>query len=78
MLFYYGLLQDIEYSGLPWWFSGKESACQCRRPGFNPWVRKIPWRRQWQTTPVFLPEEFHGQRGLAGGHSELGMTETYD
>ena len=28
---------------------------QCRRPGFNPWVRKIPWRRKWQPTPVFLP-----------------------
>ena len=30
---------------LPWWLSSKESTCQCRRPGFNPWVRKIPWRR---------------------------------
>ena len=44
----------------------KESACQCRRVGFNPWVRKIPWRRKWQPTPVFLPEEFHGQRSLVG------------
>ena len=33
--------------GLPWWPSGKESACQCRRRGFNPWVRKISWRRKW-------------------------------
>ena len=33
--------------GLPWWLSGKESACQCRRRGFNPRVRKIPWRRKW-------------------------------
>ena len=52
---------------LPRWFSGKESACQCRRhrrPRFNPWVRKIPWRRKWQPTPVFLPGEFHEQRGL--------------
>ena len=32
---------------------------------FNPWVRKIPWRREWLATPVFLPWEFHGQRGLA-------------
>ena len=32
------------------------------RPGFNPWVRKIPWRRKWQSTPVLLPREFHGQR----------------
>jgi len=34
---------------------------QCRKPGFNPWVGKIPRRREWQTTPVFLPGEFHGQ-----------------
>ena len=35
-----------------------------RRPGFDPWVRKILWRRKWQSTPVFLPGEFHGQRRL--------------
>ena len=35
-------------AGLPWWLSGKESACQCRRHGFSPWVRKIPWRREWK------------------------------
>ena len=34
------------------------------RHGFNPWVRKIPWRREWLPTPIFLPGEFHGQRGL--------------
>ena len=34
--------------------------------GFNPWVRKIPSRRKWQPTPVFLPGESHGQRGLVG------------
>ena len=54
--------------GLPWWPSGKEPACQCRRHsrrGFNAWVRKIPWRRAWQPTPVFLPGESHGQRSLA-------------
>ena len=45
---------------LPWWLSGKESTCQCRRGGFGPWVRKIPWRRKWQLTPVFLPGKFHG------------------
>ena len=50
----------------PRWLSGKESACQCRRHGFHPWVRKIPWRRKCQPTPVFLPGEFHGQRSLAG------------
>ena len=39
--------------GLPGWVSGKESACQCRRCGFNPWVGKILWRRKWQPIPVF-------------------------
>ena len=39
---------------------------QCRRPGFNSWVRKIPWRRKWQPTPVSLPAESQGQRSLAG------------
>ena len=49
--------------------SSKEPACQCRRPkrqGFNPWVRKIPWRRAEQPTPVFLPGKSHGQRSLMG------------
>ena len=36
------------------------------RPGFNPWVRKIPWRRKWQRTPVFSPGESHGWRSLVG------------
>ena len=45
---------------------GKESTCQCRRPGFDPWVGKIPWRREWQSTPVFMPGEFHGHRSLVG------------
>ena len=34
--------------------------------GFDPWVRKIPWRRAWQCVPVFLPGESHGQRSLVG------------
>ena len=33
---------------------------------FDPWVRKIPWRREWQPTPVFLPGEFNGQKSLVG------------
>ena len=45
---------------LPRWHNGKESACQCRRCGFDPWVGKIPWRRKWQPTPVFLPGKPHG------------------
>ena len=48
------------------WLSGKESAYQCRRPPFLPWVGKIPWRRARQPTPVFLPGKSHGQRSLAG------------
>ena len=54
------------WAGLPWWVNGKEPACQCRRHGFNPWVRKIPWRRKWQLTLVFLHGKSHGQRNLVG------------
>ena len=39
---------------------------QGRRPGLDPWVGKIPWRREWQPTLVFLPGESQGQRSLAG------------
>ena len=46
---------------------------------FDPWVRKITWRRKWQPTPVFLPGESHGQRNLADygpwGLKEPDMTE---
>ena len=52
--------------GFPGGSDGKESASNCRRPRFDPWVRKLPWRREWLPTPVFLPEEFHGERSLAG------------
>ena len=56
------------------------SVClQCGRAGFSPWVGKIPWRRKWQSTPVFLPGESHGRRSLVGysprGHKEWDMTE---
>ena len=58
---------------------GKRTHRQCKRHGFDPWVRKIPWRRKWQPAPAFLPGEFHGQRSLAGcrpwGHTESDMTE---
>ena len=59
----------IEVWGFPCVTSGKELACQCRRHKryrFYPWVQKIPWRRAWQPTPVFLPGESHRQRSLAG------------
>ena len=42
----------------------KKIHLQCRSPGFNPLVGKIPWRREWLLPPVFLPREFHGQRSL--------------
>ena len=45
-----------------------------RRPGFDPWVGKIPWRRKWQPTPVFLPGESHGWRSLVG-YSPQGSKE---
>ena len=54
-ILWYGL-----YRGFPGSTSGKEPACQCRkrkRCGFDPWVRKIPWRRPLQPTPVFFPGE---------------------
>ena len=47
------------------WLRVKESACQCRRCGFDPWMGKTPWIRKWPSTPVFLPGKSHGQRGLA-------------
>ena len=61
----------------------KNPTCQCRRlkiRGFNPWVGKILWRREWQPPPVFLTwRESHGQRSLAGynpwGDRESDTTE---
>ena len=62
---------------LPRRLSGKESAYQCRRPGFNSWVWKILWGGKWQLTPAFLPGKSHGQRSLVGyspqGHKTVGQ-----
>ena len=52
--------------GFPWWLSGKEFTCQCRRHGFDSWVWKIPGRKKYKNTPVFLPGKSHGQRSLVG------------
>ena len=64
--------------GLSGGLDGKESPLQCWRQ-FNLWFRKIPWRRKWHPTPVFLPGESHGQRCLVGygpcGRRESDMTE---
>ena len=51
---------------LPWRLRWYGIHLQCRRPGFDPWVGKIPWRRERQPTPVFLPGESHSQRSLVG------------
>ena len=72
--------------GIPWWLGKESDAMQEPQEagasgdvGLDPWVRKIPWRREWQPTPVFLPGEFHGQKSLEGyspwGHKELDMTK---
>ena len=69
---------SFHQTGLPRRCNGKEPARQCRRHkrhGFDPWVRKIPWRRKWQPTPG----KVHGQRSLVGygpwGHKESDVTE---
>ena len=62
----FGIISPLTYFRASPWFSSKESACQCRRHGFEPWIGKIPWRRKWQPTAVFLPGKSHEQRILAG------------
>ena len=67
---------------LPWWLRQWRICLQFRRPEFDPWVRKITWRREWPPTPLFLPEEFLGQKSLAGysrwgGKSRTGLTNTH-
>ena len=78
-VYIYVIHTSIYSYGLPWWLRWWRICLQCGRPGFDPWVGKIPWRRTWQPTPVFLPGESHGQRSLARygpwGSKELDMTE---
>ena len=65
--------------GLLWWLRWYRICLQCRRPGFDPWVGKTPWKREWVAIPVFLPGEFHGQRCLViyspRGYKESDTTE---
>ena len=59
----------IEFMGFPGGANDKEPTYQCRRHKrlrFDPWIRKLPWRRAWQPTLVFLPGQSHGQRSLTG------------
>ena len=60
--------------GLPWWFSWWRICLQCGRPGFNPWVGKIPWRRERLPIPIFLTEEFPGLY-TPWGHKESDTTK---
>ena len=53
----------------------KESACQCRRCRFNPWVKKIPWSRKWQPTSLFLPGKSHGEATVHGVAKESNMID---
>ena len=48
---------SVDLGGLPWWFSGKESACQCRRCGFDPWVGKAPLEKEIATHSSILAWE---------------------
>ena len=63
----------------PWWLRWQNICLQCRRPRFDPWVRKIPGRRKWQPTPVLLPGKSHGLRSLVAyspwGRKESDTTE---
>ena len=56
----------VTLTGFPGGSDSKRVCPQCRRPGFDPWVGKIPWRRKWQPTPIFLPGKSHGRRSLVG------------
>ena len=60
------------YLGFPCSSAVKKICLQCRRCGFDSWVRKIPWRKKWQPIPVFLPGKSHGQR--TAGYSPWGHT----
>ena len=76
---YYLALLHKTMEGLASGSDSKNICLQCRRLGFDPWVRKIPCRREWLPIPLFLPRESHGQRSLERyspwGHKESDMTE---
>ena len=62
------LHESIFFFWLPRQLSDKETTCQCNEPQkcrLDPWVGKMPWRRKWQPSPVFLPGKSHGQQSLA-------------
>ena len=72
-------LENFEHYFASMWDECKRICLSVQETWFNSWVRKIPWRRKWQPTPVLLPRKSHGQRSLVGyspwGSKELDMTE---
>ena len=60
---------------IAWWLSWWRICLQCRRPGFDPWDEKVPWKREWHPTPIFLAGEFHGQGSLVS-YSPWGLKES--
>ena len=82
-----GVAKRYFHTGFSGDAGGKESTCQCRRHregkrfGFSSWSGKIPWRRKWYLTPVFLPGESHRQRSLVDsnpvGHKASDTTEVH-
>ena len=64
------------WGGLPCWLKRSRICLQCGRPGFSLWVGKIPWRRAWKPTPVFLPGEFHRLGGLQSTGSDTTLQLT--
>ena len=71
------LMHHAVSQGRPRWLSGREPACQCRRRRFDPWVRKIPWRREWRLIPTFLPGKCHGQRSRQAAVHKLTKSQTW-
>ena len=70
-----GMGYPLQYSWASLVAQAERIHLQCRRPGFDPWVGKIPWRRERLLTPVFLPKQFHGQRRLTD-YSPQGRKES--
>ena len=64
---FFHFLASLPFVGLLWWLRHLRICLQCRRPRINPWVRKIPWKRKWQSTPMFLEEP--------GGLQSIGSQE---
>ena len=80
LISYLSTEQGLLFYGLPWWLRRWriQSACNVGGPRVNCWVWKMPWRREWQPTPVFLPGKSHGQKNLVvyspWGHKRSDMT----